>query len=167
MTNFVTSILRTLAQVVVGYLVTWAAARGLDIPQQVRDWVLGAIVAGGILAWTALVRWLETRKGTGTLATACRKLAAVLMLGLGGAKPVYVPAGGAVQGTSDQAGTHSVAIGDPVPDAPETGRHAAALPEDTGSRVVYDPGRADPDTARAVTEGMHRAWRGRDGSDIL
>lgn len=108
MTNFLTSILRTLAQVLVGYLITWFAARGLDVPDQVRDWALTAIVAGGILIWTALIRWLETRKGAGAVATACRRLAAILMLGL--ARPVYVPSGTQVQAVSDTAGTRSVEV---------------------------------------------------------
>lgn len=155
MTNFVTSVLRTLAQVAVGYIVTWAAARGLDIPQQVRDWVLAAIVAGGILLWTAAIRFLETRKGTGAVATACRRLAAILMLGLGGAKPVYVPAGGAVQGTSDEAGTHSVAVSGPVPDTPGTGKHSAGQPYampplDNDPPGIYAPGRATPPDAGTI-----------------
>jgi len=114
MTNFVTSVLRTFAQVLVGYLITWFAARGLEVPEQVRDWALTAIVAGGILGWTALVRFLETRKGTGAVATACRRIARVLMLGIG-SRPVYVPPGGAVTGTSDEGGTHSTAVDAPLP----------------------------------------------------
>lgn len=134
MTNFVTSVLRTLAQTVVGYLVTQLAARGLDVPEQVQTWAGGAIFAGGILLWTLIVRWLETRKGTGAVATAARRLARILMLGIG-ARPVYVPDGGAVQGESGPAGTTSVPFPGPAPKmAAATGRHG----------VDYAPGRADP-----------------------
>ena len=154
MTNFLTSVLRTLAQVVVGYVVTWLTARGLDVPEQAQTWALGAFVAGGIFLWTALVRLLETRKGTGAFPVACRRLARVLMLGIG-ARPAYVPDGGSVQATSDAAGVHTVPFSGPAPAAPgSTGRHAAGQPYtmpplDTPPGI-YAPGRAAPPDAGTI-----------------
>ena len=87
------SALRTGAQALVGWLVTWLAARGLAVPVDAQHWVVDAVlVAGGIAAWTAIVRWLETRTGDGAAARMARWVARVLMLGTGGTQPVYAPA---------------------------------------------------------------------------
>lgn len=97
MGNFATSMLRTLAQLLIGWAVSAAAAWGLDIPQQVRDWALTAIVAAGMFAYTGLVRYAETRTGPGWWAVLCRRVARLLMLGIT-AKPAYESS------TSGQAG---------------------------------------------------------------
>lgn len=110
MTNYVTSILRTFAQILVGYLVTWLAARGLDVPENVRDWVLGAIVAGGILVWTAIVRWLETQQGDGSFAIAARRVARLLMLGIGSKQPAYVPPSTQIEAVNDELGTRTTNV---------------------------------------------------------
>jgi len=107
MTNFATSVLRTLAQVLIGYAVTWLAAQGLDVPEQVQQWAMGAIVAGGIFLWTALIRWLETRKGDSFWPVTARRVGRVLMLGIG-ARPVYVPQDRQVEAVSDHRGTRTV-----------------------------------------------------------
>lgn len=76
------SVLRTGAQALVGFLVTWLAARGLDVPLAAQSWLIDTlIVGGGIAAYTAAVRWLETRRGTSPLARAARGLGRLLMLG--------------------------------------------------------------------------------------
>ncbi len=86
------SALRTAAQVVVGYIVTYAAAHGLSVPVAAQDWLVQAIVAGvGIGAWTAGVRYLETRKGSGWWPVLARAAGKVLMFGLS-RQPVYPPA---------------------------------------------------------------------------
>jgi hypothetical protein len=94
--NVLMSVLRTGAQALVGALVTWLAARGLSVPVETQTWIVEVlIVGGGITAYTAVVRWLETRTGTGLPARAGRGLARLLMLGLA-AQPIYtsrLPAG--------------------------------------------------------------------------
>lgn len=86
MTEFLTSILRDFAQKGVGVVAVWLVAHGFDVPAAVTDWAVLALVSGGLLLWTAAVRFLETRQSG-----FARGLARVLMLGIG-AKPVYPPA---------------------------------------------------------------------------
>lgn len=105
MSNFATSLMRSIAQVIVGFVVTWFAARGLDIPENVENWLLGALVAGGILLWTALVRWLETRQGNGQFPVLARRLAGILMLGTGVNQPAYVPMATQIEAVNDEMGT--------------------------------------------------------------
>ena len=96
------SVLRTAAQAVVGTLFTYLAAKGFDVPEAVQAWLRDfVLVGGGIAVYTAAVRLLETREGDSVLAKACRALARLLMLGLGGAKPVYLSAGQRAQVTYD------------------------------------------------------------------
>lgn len=85
------SALRTGAQALVGLIVTYLASRGVDLPLEAQDWIVQVLlIGGGIAAYTAGVRWLETRQGDGVLAHAARALAHVLMLGTGAKQPVYV-----------------------------------------------------------------------------
>lgn len=94
MPSWLMSILRTAAQALGGYAFTWLAAHGLDVPVEAQSYIVQVLLVGaGIGAWTALVRFLETRKGDGMLALAARGLARLLMLGLSGRTPVYVAPG--------------------------------------------------------------------------
>lgn len=86
MKEFLTSILRDFAQKFVGIGALWLVAHGVDVPAAVTDWTVLAIVSAGLLLWTAVVRFLETRDSA-----AARGLARVLMLGIG-TRPVYPPA---------------------------------------------------------------------------
>lgn len=81
--NIITSILRTAAQAVMGSLVAWLIARGVEVPAGTGDQVVLVIVSGGVVTYTALVRWLETRPSP-----AARFLGRLLMLGLS-QQPVY------------------------------------------------------------------------------
>lgn len=86
--NFVTSVVRTGAQLLVGFVASTAAAWGLDIPKQVQDFALTAIVTGGMFLYAALVRYAETRTGSEWWPVLCRRVARVLMFGIA-AKPAY------------------------------------------------------------------------------
>lgn len=89
MSSWLYSALRTAAQVVVGYAVTWLGARGIDVPLETQAWLVQvALVGGGIALYTAVVRWLEDRRGAGLPARAARAVARLLMLGLG-QRPLY------------------------------------------------------------------------------
>jgi len=91
-----TSILRTAAQALVGYLVTWLASHGINVPVDQQEWLVQVLlVGGGIAAYTALVRWLETRQGDSLRARLARAAAKVLMLGMT-KQPVYVDPGASV-----------------------------------------------------------------------
>lgn len=79
---FVMSILRDLVQKGIGIVALWLLAHGVELPDAVTNWVVLTTVALGVVAWTAVVRFLETRKSS-----AARALAEVLMLGLGA--PAY------------------------------------------------------------------------------
>ena len=82
--------LRTGAQSLWGILVAQAASRGVTLPDWMQNWFVETlVVAGGIAAVTAGVRWLETRKGDGLGARSARWVARVIMLGLSGKQPVY------------------------------------------------------------------------------
>ena len=81
---WILSALRTGAQALVGYAVAQLAARGVSVPLETQMWVVQVVlVGGGIAAWTAGVRWLETRQGVWP-----RRVARALMLGLA-TPPVY------------------------------------------------------------------------------
>lgn len=92
--------LRTAAQALWGILVARLADAGIALPDWVQGWFTETlIVAGGIGAITAIIRWLETRKGDGIWARAARVVAKVVMLGLS-KQPVYVaPLSGATPTT--------------------------------------------------------------------
>lgn len=83
MSDFVKSALRELAQKGVGVVVVWAAAHGLPVPDEVSNWVVLALVAGGVALWTIVVRYLETRDSG-----LARGLARLLMLGIA-SRPRY------------------------------------------------------------------------------
>lgn len=85
MNDFIKSAVREIAQKGVGIAVVWLVAHGLDVPAAVSNWVVLTLVAGGVVLWTIVVRFLETRD-SGVL----RGLARLLMLGIG-TKPVYPP----------------------------------------------------------------------------
>lgn len=85
------SALRTGAQALVGLIVTYLASRGVDLPLAAQDWIVQVLlIGGGIAAYTAAVRWLETRAGDSLPARAARWVAHALMLGLGARQPVYM-----------------------------------------------------------------------------
>jgi hypothetical protein len=75
-------------------LVGLLAAHGLVLSAaQSSAWEASALVGVVGIVTTVAIKWLETRKGDGLLAKAERGLARLLMLGLTGRQPVYVPAG--------------------------------------------------------------------------
>ena len=77
--------LRSGVQILVGSLVAWLAARGLNVDEATQS-VIGTLAfAAGVWLWGVLVHWLETRSGG-----LWKGLARVLMLGAGGKAPVYV-----------------------------------------------------------------------------
>lgn len=88
MSDFLKSLLRELAQKLVGVVAVWLVAHGIDVPDAVTNWAILALVAGGLVVWTALVRFLETRDEYSALGRAARGLARLLMLGIG-SKPTY------------------------------------------------------------------------------
>lgn len=77
------SALRTAVQSAWGLLAAWALRRGVDLPVEVPGWVLAVATAGVVGAWTAGVRWLETRRSR-----VARLLARCAMLGII-RQPVY------------------------------------------------------------------------------
>jgi hypothetical protein len=80
------SVLREVVQKGLGIVALWLAAHGLQLPDAVTNWVVLTTVALGVVAWTAVVRFLETRQNA-----AARMLGKILMLGLSGAgkSPAY------------------------------------------------------------------------------
>jgi hypothetical protein len=90
-TDFIKSAVRELAQKLVGVIVIWAAAHGLPVPDEVSNWVILALVGGGVALWTVVVRFLETRSADTPLGKLARLLARLLMLGIG-SRPTYPPA---------------------------------------------------------------------------
>jgi hypothetical protein len=89
--DFLKSALREIAQKGVGIVAVWLVAHGIDVPAAVSDWVILALVGGGVALWTIVVRFLETRSADTTLGKLARGLARLLMLGIG-SKPTYPPA---------------------------------------------------------------------------
>lgn len=85
MKDFLVSILREFAQKGVGVVAVWLVAHGIDVPEAVTNWVVLTVVTVGLLLWTAVIRFLETRDSA-----FARGLARLLMLGIG-SKPVYPP----------------------------------------------------------------------------
>lgn len=104
MSDLVKSLLREVAQKLVGMVAFWLVAHGLDVPPAVTNWTVLALVTGGLVVWTALVRWFETRYGTGPLGRFARAVGRLLMLGIG-AKPTYVAPGTRVQVNAPGEGT--------------------------------------------------------------
>lgn len=96
MSSWLLSVLRTGVQALVGLLVTFATAHGLNIPlgvQGVFAQTLTAIaVAAAVTAVTAGLRWLESRTGADFWSRAARLVVKILMLGLAGKTPVYIDA---------------------------------------------------------------------------
>lgn len=78
------SILRTAAQAIVGGAASWLAAHAVAWPEADRERLIGVMVLAGIVVWTAVVRWLETRDNA-----VARMLGRILMFGLQD-QPVYV-----------------------------------------------------------------------------
>lgn len=86
--DFVASVLRELAQKIVGLVAVWLAAHVLPVPSAVTDWAVLALVTGGVALWTVAVRFLETRVGDTPFGRLARFVARLLMLGIN-AKPSY------------------------------------------------------------------------------
>lgn len=86
--DFVASVLRELAQKIVGIAAVWLAAHVLPVPSAVTDWAVLTLVTGGVALWTILVRFLETRVGDTGFGRFARAVARLLMLGIN-AKPTY------------------------------------------------------------------------------
>lgn len=78
------SILRTGAQVIVGGAASWLTAHAITWPEADRERLISVAVLAGIVVWTSVVRWLETRDSA-----FLRFLGRVLMLGLQD-QPVYL-----------------------------------------------------------------------------
>jgi len=58
MTNYGRSLIRTIVPVLVGSLIVWFAARGVDID---KNTVLPAVDAIVVAAYYGVVRWVETK----------------------------------------------------------------------------------------------------------
>jgi hypothetical protein len=86
MKDLLISIVRDAVQKGVGIVAVWLLAHGIDLPDAVSNWVVLTTVAVAVVAWTAVVRFLETRQSP-----AAKLLAKILMLGLSGKgkQPVY------------------------------------------------------------------------------
>lgn len=96
--------LRTGAQVLLGYLLTYALAHGVHISLAAQNWFIETLmVGGGVALYTLLVRWLETNHNP-----ALRLLGHVLMLGLGTLQPTGYASPADIQATQDAAGDHSL-----------------------------------------------------------
>jgi hypothetical protein len=92
MPTWLLPVLRTAAQSINGAVVAWLVSRGIDVPIAVQEWWVQVLfIGGGVGVATAVLRWLETRRGDGIGARLARGLARLLMVGLGGRQPVYVP----------------------------------------------------------------------------
>lgn len=83
------SVARTGAQVVMALIVGKLASMGVPVPEAAQNWIINVfVVALAVTAWTALVRWLETRTGNTRWAIFARLAGRLLMLGIK-AQPVY------------------------------------------------------------------------------
>lgn len=98
MSSFVWGIARTGVQLLGGYVFTWLASHGVNVPVDkqtaIVQWVMVAGIGG---LYAAGVRWLETRKGYDRWSRLARAAAKVLMAGLSGKQPVYVEPGQRLQ----------------------------------------------------------------------
>jgi hypothetical protein len=108
--------LRTLAQVLLGYILTFLISHGVSVPVEAQNWFVETVmVAGGTALYVALVRWLETSKYP-----AFRILGQILMLGMGAYQPTGYDTPRAITDAQDNLpGDHSVeaqaAVGDTDP----------------------------------------------------
>lgn len=59
--NYLISAIRTGIPALVGFVVSWLVARGIDVPSSVRDWLIGIIMFGTLMGYYLLVRWLEIK----------------------------------------------------------------------------------------------------------
>lgn len=82
--NFIASLIRTVVQAGLGSAAGWLIAHGVNVPDTTVQANVALLVAAGVVAYTALVRWLETRQSA-----AARFLGRLLMLGIE-SRPVYV-----------------------------------------------------------------------------
>ena len=97
-------VLRTFAQVLLGYALTFAASHGLNIPLSAQAWFIQVVmVGGGVAAYTALVRWCETSKYR-----VLRGLGHVLMLGTSVFQPTGYDTSSAIAQAGQEAGDHSL-----------------------------------------------------------
>ncbi len=80
------SALRTAIQAGWGWAVAHVYILAFIPEDAVVSWIMTVLVIGGA---TALLRWLESRKGDGLWSRLARGLARLLMLGLTGRQPVY------------------------------------------------------------------------------
>jgi len=93
MSDWMKSIVREIAQKLVGTVALWLVAPGVDVPKEVTDWAILALVGGALVVWTAVVRFLETRDPATAGGKLAHLLARILMLGIA-TKPTYrEPAG--------------------------------------------------------------------------
>lgn len=75
-------------------LVSLLATHGLVLSAaQSSAWEAALLVGIMGIITTVVIKFLESRKGDGLVATLARGLARLLMFGLTGRQPVYVPAG--------------------------------------------------------------------------
>jgi hypothetical protein len=92
MSAFATSLLRSLAQKVLGMLFVWVGVHFIAVPEHVRsavtDWAVLLVTTLLLFVWTSAVRWLETRRGDTPFDVYARALARILMLGIK-SKPFY------------------------------------------------------------------------------
>lgn len=86
MSDYVTSIMRTLVQGILGTVFAHFAVGAFAVPAgvqgQVENWATSAAVAGLVVGWTAIVRAFEERQGTSRFDTYCRLVGRLLMLGV-------------------------------------------------------------------------------------
>jgi hypothetical protein len=59
--NYAISGVRTAVPAAVGWLLSWLLARGIQVPAQARDWAVGALTFGLMMAYYFAVRALEHR----------------------------------------------------------------------------------------------------------
>lgn len=98
MSNRALAALRTAALFVTTSVVTWLAGRGIVVPDWMQGWIAETILfAGALAAINYAINWLAARQGDGLLARVARWTARVLMLGLSGKQPVYVPPAATVE----------------------------------------------------------------------
>lgn len=97
MPDWLLSVVRTTVQSALAAGGLWLAGHGLAVPEAVTSWAQLAALAAAVAAWTAAVRWLETRTGDDPGARVARLVARLLMLGIGTRQPVYMQPGESAQ----------------------------------------------------------------------
>lgn len=125
MSNYLVSLIRTIAPALVGAILSWLALHGLDLPSGDREAVTAAVTGVLVVVYYAVVRALESK---------WPKLGVLL----------GVPAAPEYGGQSGAAAKHREAG---EPDHPEPGRREVP---DVGHTVHYVPAGTGPVTCHAA-----------------